>query len=597
MLTVARFRVAASWFALLTVVLSGMAVPFCWPQEERGEETPAQAYCNVRDVKLNRLSNGVQIQVEADGILLWSAEKGYESVVYNRERATEVAIRFPQARLALDKTLYQVDLDPVSTVSFRVPQDAPQGLGVTMQVTMSEPSRVEAVLGEDRQKFMLTVMGERTVERLAETKGPEAAKAGFLEVTPHDGLLSVRAVKADIHAVVAEIAAKGKISVAVDDTVQHKVSLNVVDMPALDIIHGIAAGYGLALSQVKDVYMLSEGVPADLPTYRRSGTSSFPVRYLKARDAVSLLPTFLFKYVHDNPEQNAVVVTAPTQMLEKIRSDLEATDIPPPMIMIEAMAIEMTDTGELTAGLNWFYESPGHEISADTKTGDVSFRRLKHDGVETAIADTASLQVRLQALLTQGKAKIRAHPRMAAVNGKTARIFIGQQCFIKVTYLQWGQQQERIETVPVGVQLSVRPWTGGNREITTWLEMEVSNIVEIDPETGLPRLSTRTASTTVRTRDGDTIVIGGLVQWQTEKTYQKIPLLGDLPIVGPLFRRQSTSEVGTRLVILVRPRLLDEQGRLPDLAEDEEVRRKFLQPGDFGYPEELQPQNVPAPAQ
>ena len=67
---------------------------------------------------------------------------------------------------------------------------------------------------------------------------------------------------------------------------------------------------GLALSSVGNVYMLSEGVPADLSTYLRSGTASFPMRYLKASDARSLLPTFLFKYVHDNPEQNAMVVTA-----------------------------------------------------------------------------------------------------------------------------------------------------------------------------------------------------------------------------------------------------------------------------------------------
>jgi len=554
-----------------------------------------EAYCYIRDAKITRLSNGVQIQVKADGILVWEPEDGSEGALYNRRRSTEVQLRFPQARLALEKTLYQVDQEPVSTVSFLVPQNAPQGLGVVMQVTMTEPSRVEAVLSEDRQTFMLTVMGERTVETGAQTAEGETEKEGSLEVLRHDDMLSVRAVKADLHKVVAEIADKGGLSVAVDDAVQHKVSLNVVDMPALDIINGIAAGYGLALSPVRDVYMLSEGVPADLTTYRRSGTSSFPVRYLKASDAVSLLPTFLFKYVHDNPEQNAVVVTAPTQMLEKIRHDLEATDAPPPMIMIEAMAVELTEEGAKAAGLDWLYQSPGHGASVDTSTGDVSFRRLEGDGLDAVIADTAVLQARLQAVITSGSAVIRAHPRMAAANGKYARIFIGQQRFIKVTYLQWGQQQERIETVPVGVQLQVRPWTGGDREITTWLSIEVSNIVELDAETGLPRLSTRNASTTLRTKDGETIVIGGLIQWQTETTYRRIPLLADLPIIGPLFRRESTNEVCSRLVILVRPRLLDERGRLPDSEEDAEIRRRFLRPGDLGCIEEGVPGDKTAP--
>lgn len=591
MLKLNRYRTTALLAAAAIVAVGTSQLAWC----QRVVQPTREAYCYIRDVKIDALRNGVQIRVKADGILIWQPEEESERAVRAGRRVTKVAVRFPQARLALEKTLYEVDQQPVSTLSFVVPQDAPQGLGVVMTVTMTEPSRVEAVLSEDRQTFMLTVMGERTVERVGRPKEAQAAAEGFVEVVARDGKLSVRAVKADIHKVVAEIAAKGNVSVAVDDAVQHKVSLNITDMDALDIIRGIAAGYGLALSQVQDVYMLSEGVPTDLPTYRRSGTSSFPVLYLKARDAVSLLPTFLFKYVHDNPEQNAVVVTAPSQMLDKIRRDLEATDIPPPMILVEAMAIELTDTGELTAGLNWLYQSPEHEASADSQTGEVFYhQRRREPGLATAIADTAMIQARLSALITKGKAVIRSHPRMAAVNGKFARIFIGQQRFIKVTYLQWGQQIERIETVPVGVSLMVRPWTGGNKEITTWLKVEVSNISDIDPETGLPRLSTRTASTTVRTKDGETIVIGGLVQWQTETTYRRIPLLGDLPIIGPLFRSRSSNEVRTQLVILVRPRLLSEEGKLPDPEEDRAVREQFLQPGDLGYPDTGKAQSGPA---
>ena len=91
------------------------------------------------------------------------------------------------------------------------------------------------------------------------------------------------------------------------------------------------------------------------------------------------------------------------------------------------------------------------------------------------------------------------------MNGQEAEIFIGAQRFIKVNFLQYGQQQERIQSVPVGVRLVVTPWTGGNREITTKLYAEVSNIVEIDASTGLPLLSTRSANSTVRAKDGETI--------------------------------------------------------------------------------------------
>jgi type II secretory pathway component GspD/PulD (secretin) len=395
-----------------------------------------------------------------------------------------------------------------------------------------------------------------------------------------------------LHELVAEIARLGNLGVAVDDAVQRKVSLNMQGRQPLAVIKSIAVGYGLALSNVGEVYMLSEGVPTDLPTYRRSATASFPTRYLKAKDAASLLPTFLFKYLHDNPEQNAVVVTAPSQMLDKIRGDLVAIDVPPPMIMVECCVVELTNTSDLDTQFRWLYQDQEVEFGANNATGDLLYHDLDVlDGLVSAIAPARILQVWLKALQTQGKAEVSAHPSMAAVNGKTAEIFIGSQRFIKVSYNRNGQLQERIDTVPVGIRLNVRPWTGGNKEITTNLKIEVSNIVELDPQTGVPRLGSRTASSTVRTADGDVIVIGGLTQRQQETTRRRIPILGDLPLVGPLFRSTAKGSTNSELVILIRPRLLDENGRLP--AQEEEVIRKRFLTGD----QQPGPAPTPGPAE
>lgn len=547
---------------------------------------PQEAYCYINDLKYSALTNGVQITIKADGILTWDWENSWDARRGNE--VSELSIRFDSARLGLEKTLYDVDQEPVSNISLFVPQDAREGRGVVMTVNMSQPSRVKADLAEDRQTFLLTVYGSRTVERANGTKEKEdGTKAGTVSITTTPaGLLNAHAVKADLHQVVSEVARQGKLCVAVDDAVQRKVSLDLQGLPALAIIRGIATAYGLALSSVGDVYMISEGVPTDLPTYRRSGTASFPTKYLKAADAKTLLPTFLFKYVHDNPEQNAVVVTAPTQMLDKIRRDLQAVDVPPPMIMVECAVVELTDTSDLDQQFRWLYQSAEHSFGTNSRTGAVAGQGLEYvPSLANAIVSAPILQAWLGALVTAGKAEVNAHPSMAAVNGKEAQIFIGSQRYIKVSYLRNGQLQERIETVPVGVRLSVEPWTGGNKEITTNVHVEVSNIVALDPSTGVPRLSTREADSTLRTSDGDTIVIGGLSQRQEDKTYRRIPLLGSLPLIGPLFRSKASSTTSTELVILIRPRLLDENGHLPQ-AEGSQIRQKFLRPGDLGYPEE-----------
>ena len=404
-----------------------------------GGQLRAQAYCTVTELKTSSLSNGVQILLKADGLLNWNWEASSRAAGWGQEM-TSVAIRFSGARIGVEKKLYDVDQDPVSTAALIVPQDSQNGLDFILQVNMTQSAKVEASLSEDRQTFLLTVKGKRTVDRANRDPGSTAAlKEGAVEVTAQDGLISIHAVKANIHQVVAEIARQGGIDAAVDDAVRRDISMNLLDRKPADVLRGIAAGYGLALSTVGNLYMLSEGVPTDISTYQRSDTSSFAMRYLKAGDAKSLLPSFLFKYVHENPEQNAVVVTAPSQMLAKIGRDLATVDVPPPMILVECAVIELTDSADFDASFRWRYQDNEHDFGTDSTTGDVSYRDLDIDkGLASAIVPTPQLQVWLKRLLTNGRAKVEAHPSMAAVNGKSAEIFIGSQRFIKVQTIQNG---------------------------------------------------------------------------------------------------------------------------------------------------------------
>lgn len=554
--------------------------------------TPAQVYCNITKIEAKPLTNGVQIIVVADGLLEWEPpNRDYESWWAKREQAvTELTVVFPQARSKLDDNFIDVSVPPVSYIQVAVPQNAPQGIGLQMRVVLSEPAKFDFNSPPDRQSWILMFHGERTVEREpvgVAAPAPAHAKQTELEVSVRDGKVWVRATNADIHQVIGEVARQAGINAAVDDAVKHKVSMRLSGLDPLAVLQGIAAGYGLALSRDGDVIMISEGVPRDMATYNRSETASFPMWFLRAGDAQSLLPTFLFSYLHANMEQNAVVVTAPSQMLAKIEDDLRRVDVAPPLIMVEVLAVELTNTRQLTSGLWWKYFGTSDIAGTDPRTGAIEYRVIGPDdfinpSTGAAVARTRDLAVNLDALIAKGQAKIRANPRMAAVNGQKAEIFIGAQRFIKVNFLQWGQQQERIQSVPVGVKLQVTPWTGGNREITSQLVAEVSNIVEIDPQTGLPLLSTRRAESTVRAADGETIFIGGLTQEQEETRRKRIPVLGDIPILGSLFRHNTKTSVSTDLVLLVTPRLLTDTGQLPNAEEEQAIRQKFLRPGDFG---------------
>ncbi|MBD3291836.1 MAG: hypothetical protein GF393_02865, partial [Armatimonadia bacterium] len=258
-----------------------------------------------------------------------------------------------------------------------------------------------------------------------------------------------------------------------------------------------------------------------------------------------------------NPQQNSIVVTAPRQMLDKIGHDLRSIDIAPPLIMVEVLAMEITHDGSTESFLDWAYHGPDTRVTGNTRTGELGYSEGANYGIAGGVVDTETLSTHVRALITTGSARIHAEPRMAALNGEEAEIFIGRDRFIRMTYSSGGDRQERIETVRVGVSLEITPWTGGNGEITSDVECEVSNIVDIDPETGIPRLSTRRAEANVRARDGETIVIGGLLQRQQERTERRIPILSDLPIIGGLFRSANKRSTDTELVFFLTPRVID----------------------------------------
>lgn len=543
----------------------------------------ARVYCNITKVETNQLRNGVQITVKADGIL------SYPSSRFEENRAE---FEFGNARNETGQSFIDVSMFPVSHIELTVPQGAEEGVGVQIAIVMVEPSPVNRRLSTDRQTCIITVQSSRTLEEAAgeeqEEKEEEEEKELFVEFA--DDLVSVTAIKADIHDVLGEIAEKTGANLAVDDAVKGDANLHLRRLPVEAMLRAIASAYGLALSEVDGVYMFSRGVPQDLAAYRLSGTSSFPLRYTRADDASGLLPTFLYSYLHVNDEQNAVVVTAPQQMLDKIESDLQAVDIAPPQILIEALAVEFTNTEDLdkvvrmlrgdVTGRTTGYESDGYYeygypeywLELDSRSGDLSYSntgKLPYD-----------FEARMRALETQQRAHIRAAPRMAVMNGHSASIFIGVRRFIIVEYIAYGQTTEKVQGVDVGVRLHVTPLTGGGGEITLNISPQVSNVSELDPQTGLPVLSTRETETTVRVQDGETVMIGGLRQRQTEDRRTKIPLLGDLPLVGQLFRGRTRNTVTSDLVIFITPHILTPEGRLADEEQEAAIRDQFLLPAE-----------------
>ncbi|BCM92882.1 type II secretion system protein D [Abditibacteriota bacterium] len=530
------FIMKSTFFAALWLLatLSGVA------------HAQGRAYTTIKSIIATPLSNGVQISVLADGILQYRDDD---------MSGRQMGATFPDARNGTGKNFINLNRYPVSHLQMLTPQGAQNGIGLRLNIFNLSSTTGSITRTPDGQGVLLTIQSDRTLPTVR-GGGNAGASEAATTVAPDegagvsfkDGLISIRAVRADIHELMGAIARESGLAVAVDDAVDRKVSLNLQDVTPESAVRTIGTAYGLALAPINGILMLSEGVPSDLATYRASSTQSFRIQNSQA-DAVSgLLPNFLSQYVKTNAEQNAIVVTAPAQILTKIGADLGRVDVPSPQIAIEAIAVELSDTSDLDIGLRFGNPNPGQFAAVDVGSGSLSYNTIG--------ALPRSFEANLKALELKGRARVRARPQMVVVNGATANLFIGSQRFILTQFNQSGQTQNRIQPVDVGVKLSVTPLTGGNGEITARVAPEVSNITELDLQSGLPVLSTRRSETTVRIKDGETIAIGGLTLDQEQTRRGKIPFLGDLPLFGPLFRSRKNTTVKTELVVFVTPHIV-----------------------------------------
>src|SRR5262249_41808381 len=156
-----------------------------------------------------------------------------------------------------------------------------------------------------------------------------------------------------------------------------------------------------------------------------------------------------------------------------------------------------------------------------------------------------AFEVELDALLTKGKARLLSDANVVTVDGRPAEIFAGETVPVVISSLQspgssgGTLQTVQLEKVDVGVKLKIIPRITGDGFVTAAVEPEVSRIISfVGPNNDLPETSTRRANTLVRVHDGEKIYLGGLLSDERRTTTKVVPGLGQIPLLGRLFRWQ-----------------------------------------------------------
>jgi general secretion pathway protein D len=256
-------------------------------------------------------------------------------------------------------------------------------------------------------------------------------------------------------------------------------------------------------------------------------------------------------------EPNTLLLTGYPAALEKARNLLAKMDIAPRQVEITARVVDLNNNDAQKLGLK-YTPRPLDVTEKGDITGTAAGRLLSFGQFARLPFDVA-IDPDYQAILKNSR--LLANPKVAAVDGRPARIFIGDT----ITYVisqnldpKTGILTYQTEKAHVGITLLTVPKISPTGEITLEVHPTVSALVALDTfgNVTLPRISERSVDTTVRVKDGETIAIGGLMREDEIKTMTSIPILSKIPILGELFKHRDTAKTKSDVTLFITTRIV-----------------------------------------
>jgi type II secretory pathway component GspD/PulD (secretin) len=369
----------------------------------------------------------------------------------------------------------------------------------------------------------------------------------------------------DLRQALTDLSLQTGVPIIVDATVQGMVTYQAVNQPLDEVLGAIVEPAGYAFSLVNGRYYVGSSKPDDPSFGLLSKTAVVTLSSIDPVEAVSLLSDHFKPYVKASKSANMVCVTAPPTTLARILRDIEALDRPPLQVLLEVVVTEISTDALRKMGLDWRLSHSADKSSWEVGTNhtDISGASLlaKYAGTSLKIANhTVDLASSLEMLLDTGQAKIRANPRITTLNGRTAQIGLTkEQYFIIATSTSQYYQYNTLQSISSGIKLEITPYASDSGTVTVYVKPEVGDVIGSGRE-GLPEITKRTASTSVRVRDGETFAVGGLDIQNDKAVQRKVPLLGSIPLLGYFFRYDERQVTDTEIVIFVTPHIIREKG-------------------------------------
>jgi type IV pilus assembly protein PilQ len=254
-----------------------------------------------------------------------------------------------------------------------------------------------------------------------------------------------------------------------------------------------------------------------------------------------------------NQRTNSLIITTYESNFDQIEETIAALDYSRRQIALQVRFEEISHTGLKELGVNW-------ELSGEGKTGDSGSFTTPNLKIGNLNFDYS---ISLEALETSGVANVLANPKITTIEGEEANINIGDEIPIltnKRTSEDGDEVSQEIEFKNIGIDLKITPKITDEDSIFIDLQPEITTFLEWVEINGsrYPTVSIKKVGTKVKVNNGETLAIGGLIQEKEYETMSKVPLLGDLPILGKLFSQKNFENEKRELIIFITPKIIND---------------------------------------
>jgi general secretion pathway protein D len=289
---------------------------------------------------------------------------------------------------------------------------------------------------------------------------------------------------------------------------------------------------------------------------------TFYLSNTKAKDMVNLLRTMLeTRRVFVNEELNTIVMRDTPEKIRLAEKIIEANDRQVAEVMFEVEVLEITRSSSLKYGWNL---QPTSSVLGALNKNPIPLNELRDLGSADLLLTLPSVLVNF--IKQDSNAKTLANPKVRVVDNKSATINIGDKVPIQLstvtsttttaTTVAGATTSLATEFKDVGIKLEIKPSIRLNNDVTMELTLDVTSLGEFVERVNQFKFGTRNTKTTINVRDGETVVMGGLIRDEDRLSANKLPLLGDLPFLGKLFSSTVKEKVKSDVVLTITPRVI-----------------------------------------